>query len=152
MGGELTSAPKDGAPSILVLAAKDPIGANLDRVQIIKGWQRRDGSLAERIYDVAWSDDRMIDPETCTLAPVGSSVDVEAASYTNSIGASELAIVWTGPDFDAEQRTFYYARTIEIPRPRWSTYDAVQFGVELPEEVPKTIQDRAYSSPIWYMP
>ncbi len=152
MGGDLTAAPEDAAPRILVLAAKDPIGANLDRVQIIKGWQQPDGSLAERVYDVVWSGDRAIDLATGKLASVGSSVDLETATYTNSIGASELSIVWTDPDFDARQRAFYYVRAIEIPRPRWSTYDTVQFGIELPEGVPATIQDRAYSSPIWYTP
>ena len=152
MGGDLSSAPADAALRILVLAAKDPIGANLDRVQIVKGWQRADGSLAERVYDVVWSGEREIDAVTGKLAAVGSSVDVETASYSNSIGAAALATVWTDPDFDAGQRAFYYVRAIEIPRPRWSTYDAVRFGIELPEDIPLTVQDRAYSSPIWYTP
>ena len=152
MGGDLTSPPEGSTPRILVLAAKDPIGANLDRVQIIKGWQRADGSLGERVYDVVWSGERQIDATSGKLESVGSTVDIESASYTNSIGAKVLATVWTDPDFDAGQRAFYYARAIEIPRPRWSTYDAVRFGIELPEEVPRTLQDRAYSSPIWYTP
>ena len=152
MGGDLTSAPQGAAARILVLAAKDPVGANLDRMQIVKGWQRPDGSLAEKVYDVVWSGDRDRDPNTGKLAPVGSSVDVETASYSNSIGAAALSTVWSDPDFDAGQRAFYYARAIEIPRPRWSTYDAVHFGTTVPEGVPLTIQDRAYSSPIWYTP
>ena len=152
MGGDLSAAPEGRSPRILLLASKDPIGANLDRVQVIKGWQQKDGSLAERVYDVVWSGDRQPDAETGALPPVGSTVDAQTATYLNTIGARSLAAVWIDPDFDPTERAFYYARVIEIPRPRWTTYDAVRFGVEPPEGAPLTIQDRAYTSPIWYSP
>ncbi len=152
MGGDLTAAPGEDAPKFIVAAAKDPDGANLDRVQIIKGWQAADGSLQEKVYDVAWSGDRHPDDNTGKLPPVGSTVDVESATFTNTIGATDLAVVWTDPDFDPAQRAFYYARVIEIPRPRWSTHDAAYFGLELPEGITLTVQDRAYTSPIWYTP
>ena len=152
MGGDLTSAPDDTAPSFIVVAAKDPDGANLDRVQVIKGWLNADGSLGERVYDVAWSGQRRPDPDTGKLPPVGSTVDVENASFDNSIGAAQLATVWRDPEFDAAQRAFYYVRVLEIPRPRWTAYDAKYFNLDLPEEIPMVIQDRAYTSPIWYTP
>lgn len=152
MGGDLTAAPKDRAPSFMVVAAKDPDGANLDRAQIIKGWLDANGELQEKVYDVDWSGDRVIDPKTGKLPAVGSTVDVDKATYTNAIGAGDLAAVWTDPDFDAQERAFYYARVLEIPRPRWSTVDAAFFGTELPPEIPRAVQDRAYTSPIWYTP
>ena len=152
MGGDLTNAPRRRAPSFIVAAAKDPDGANLDRVQVVKGWLERDGSLGEKVYDVAWSGDRQADPETGKLPPVGSTVDLETASYTNAIGAAELAAVWEDPDFDPKQRAFYYVRVLEIPRPRWTAYDQVFFQLDLPDEIPLVIQDRAYTSPIWYTP
>lgn len=152
MGGDLTAAPKNTAPSFMLVASKDPDGANLDRVQVVKGWLERDGSLQEQVYDVAWSGERLIDVATGKLPSVGSTVDVKAATYTNAIGTASLATVWQDPDFDPKERAFYYARVLEIPRPRWTTYDAAYFDIELPKEAPRSIQDRAYTSPIWYTP
>lgn len=152
MGGDLTAAPADAAPSFILVAAKDPDGANLDRVQIVKGWLDGEGALQEKVYDVAWSGDRTPHPETGKVGPVGSTVDLATATYDNSIGAADLAVVWQDPDFDPTERAFYYARVIEIPRPRWTAYDAVYFNLDLPKEIPMTVQDRAYSSPIWYTP
>ncbi|MEQ9693602.1 DUF3604 domain-containing protein [Shimia sp. SDUM112013] len=152
MGGDLQKAP-DGAtaPSFMVYALRDPIGANLDRIQIIKGWRDADGALNEKVYDVSWSDNRTPDANG-KLPPVGNTVDLEAASWTNTIGAAELATVWTDPDFDSAQQAFYYARVIEIPTPRWVVYDKVRLGAELPEDAVLTGQERAYTSPIWYTP
>lgn len=152
MGGDLTKAPKKKPLTFLVTASKDPDGANLDRIQIIKGWLGKDGETHEKVYDVALSDGRTVDPETGKAPPVGSTVNVEDASYTNTIGAATLSAVWTDPDFSRKQRAFYYARVIEIPRPRWTAYDAKYFDLDLPEEIPMVIQDRAYTSPIWYTP
>ncbi|MEZ5595844.1 MAG: DUF3604 domain-containing protein [Pseudomonadales bacterium] len=152
MGGDLTQAPKGNAPRFIVVAARDPDGANLDRVQIVKGWLDARGELKEKVYDVVWSGDRVPDAQTGKLPPVGSTVDLATATYTNGIGATDLAAVWEDPDFDAAERAFYYARVLEIPRPRWSTIDAVYFGIPLPDEAPRTVQDRAYTSPVWYTP
>ena len=152
MGGDLTDAPDGGSPSFILVAAKDPDGANLDRTQIIKGWLDGEGALQEKVYDVAWSGERTADPDTGKVGPVGSTVNLADATFDNSIGAAELAVVWRDPDFDPDQRAFYYARVIEIPRPRWTTKDQVWFGVELPDDLPLAIQDRAYTSPIWYSP
>ncbi|MFO1376884.1 MAG: DUF3604 domain-containing protein [Steroidobacteraceae bacterium] len=152
MGGELMNAPKGGAPRFMVVAAKDPDEANLDRVQVIKGWLDAKGETHEKIYDVVLSDGRKVDPKTGKAPAVGSTVDVKNATYTNAIGDPELATVWTDPDFDATQRAFYYVRVIEIPKPRWTAYDAKFFNVSLPANIPMTVQDRAYSSPIWYEP
>lgn len=152
MGGDLTRAPAGKAPVFMVLALKDPDDANLDRVQIVKGWLDKGGKTQEKVYDVALSGGRKVDPRTGKAPPVGSTVDVANASYTNTIGAAELAAVWTDPDFDAAERAFYYARVIEIPKPRWTAYDAKFFGTRMPAEVPMTVQDRAYTSPIWYTP
>ncbi len=150
MGGDLSVAPEGKAPSFMVYALRDPFGANLDRIQIVKGWL--DGSATrEQVYDVAWSGDRAIDGNG-KLAPVGNTVDAANATWTNTIGAAELGTVWTDPDFDPEQRAFYYTRVIEIPKPRWSTYDAFRFGVPIPDGAPTATQDRAYSAPIWYTP
>ena len=146
MGGDLTRPKNKRPPTFLVSAAKDPEGANLDRVQIIKGWRSRDGELHEKVYDVALSAGRSGNE------PVGSTVDVANATYRNSIGAATLAATWSDPDFNPKQRSFYYARVLEIPTPRWTAYDAKHFGLELPDEVPMTVQDRAYTSPIWYTP
>lgn len=151
MGGDLRDAPKGKAPTFLVAALKDPIGANLDRIQIVKGWLDRRGALQEKVYDVAWSDKRTPGADG-KLPPVGNTVDVPNASYSNSIGDPELITVWRDPDFDASSRAFYYARVIEIPTPRWTAYDAKYFKVKMPPEVPMTIQERAYTSPIWYTP
>lgn len=152
MGDDLTDAPDDTAPSFIVTAAKDPDGANLDRVQIVKGWRDRRGELHERVYDVALSDGRTVDPITGKAPPVGSTVNVADASYRNTIGDTDLAAVWADPDFDSAERAFYYVRVIEIPTPRWTAYDAKFFGIDLPDEVPMVVQDRAYTSPIWYTP
>jgi len=152
MGGDLTAGPDGEAPRFIVVAARDPDGANLDRVQIVKGWLAADGSLQEKVYDVAWSGARAIDPVTGKLPSVGTTVDEARATYKNTIGAPELAVVWQDPTFNPEERAFYYARVLEIPRPRWTTVDAMYFGVERPDHVPASIQDRAYTSPIWYTP
>jgi hypothetical protein len=149
MGSDLP--PGEGAPSFLVYALRDPIGANLDRVQIIKGWIDAEGTPQERVYDVAWSDDRVPGADG-KLPLVGSTVDLSIPSWTNTIGASELGAVWTDPDFDPALRAFYYARVIEIPTPRWTAYDAVKFGLDLPPDVPMVQQERAYTSPIWFTP
>ena len=151
MGGDLTMGPDGKSPTFMVYALRDPIGANLDRIQVIKGWLVDDGRTQEKVYDVAWSDGRRPGPDG-KLPPVGDTVDIEAANWTNSIGASELAAVWTDPDFDAEQRAFYYARVLEIPTPRWVLYDKVRLGAAIPEGVELTHQERAYTSPIWYTP
>jgi hypothetical protein len=152
MGGDLGTAPAGGAPSFLIGALKDPIGANLDRVQVVKGWMDADGELHERIYDVAVSDGRTIGSDGRAGTPVGNTVDVENATWTNSIGATEFVTVWEDPDFDAAEAAFYYLRVMEIPTPRWTAYDAKYFDLDLPPEVPMTIQERAYTSPIWYTP
>ena len=152
MGGDLGRAPEGGAPSFLISALKDPDGANLDRAQVVKGWRTADGTLKERVYDVALSDGRAPRFFSGTIPPVGNTVDVETATYQNSIGAAALTEVWTDPDFEPDQHAFYYLRVIEIPTPRWTAYDAVRLGVDIPEEVPMTTQERAYTSPIWYTP
>ena len=152
MGSDLHYAPKDKAPSFMVVAVKDPDGANLDRIQIIKGWLDIDGKNNERIYDVALSGDREVDSDTGKAPAVGSTVNAEDATYTNSIGAAYLSTVWTDPHFNPDQRAFYYARIIEIPVPRWTAYDASYYNVERNANIPMIIQDRAFTSPIWYTP
>ena len=152
MGGDLTEAPKGKSPVFMVYALRDPIGANLDRIQIIKGWLDKNGNTQERIYDVAVSDGRKIAADGRCKTPVGNTVDLEAASWTNTIGASELAAVWTDPDFDPKEKAFYYVRVLEIPTPRWVVYDKVRLGAEIPEEAELIGQERAYTSPIWYTP
>ncbi len=151
MGGDLTRAPEGKAPRLMVRALRDPDGANLDRIQVVKGWLDGGGELQERIYDVACSDDRAINERRCERA-VGDTVDVQKATYTNNIGDALLMAFWEDPDFDAAQRAFYYVRVLEIPTPRWTTHDAAFYGVDLPEGVPASQQDRAYTSPIWYTP
>ncbi len=151
MGGDLKQAPAGKSPSFIVAALKDPIGANLDRVQVVKGWMDAKGELQEKVYDVAWSGDRKAGADGKVPA-VGSTVDVAAATWTNTIGAPELITVWKDPDFDAVLKAFYYVRVIEIPTPRWTAYDAVRFGTKMPPEVPMVTQERAYTSPIWYTP
>jgi len=153
MGGDLTNAPEDAAPRFIIRAVKDPEGANLDRVQIIKGWRSLDGRLQEKIYNAAVSDGRTIPKGGGPVLPVGSTVDVQNAAYTNTIGDPELVAVWTDPDFDSEELAFYYARVIEIPKPRWTAYDRKFFRIEdLQKNIPMVIQDRVYTSPIWYTP
>jgi len=152
MGGDLKKKPaKAKAPTFAVWALKDPESANLDRVQIVKGWYK-DGHPWEKVYDVVWSDNRKVDKKTGKLPPVGNTVDIKNASYTNSIGDTQLSAVWTDPDFEPSQHAVYYSRVLEIPTPRWTTYDAKALGVEPPAGVPATIQERAWSSPIWYTP
>jgi hypothetical protein len=152
MGSDLSNPPKGKAPSFLIHAVKDPISGNLDRVQVIKGWLDTTGQTHEHIYDVAWSGDRKLD-RNGKLPAIGNTVDVKTATYTNTIGTAQLATVWTDPDFNPSQRAFYYVRVIEIPTPRHSTYDAVALGIDVKETgQPATIQERAFSSPIWYTP
>ena len=152
MGSDLTQAPEGKSPTFMVYALRDPIGANLDRMQIIKGWQDDKGVLHERVYDVAVSDGRKIGTDGRCKTPVGNTVDLEAANWTNTIGASELLAVWKDPDFDPKQKAFYYSRVIEIPTPRWVLYDKVRLGASVPEDVDLIHQERAYTSPIWYTP
>ena len=152
MGGDLTRAPDGKAPTFMIRALRDPDGANLDRIQVIKGWLDADGETLERIYDVAVSGGRTIGQDGRTGEAVGNTVDIENATFTNTIGATTLGVVWTDPDFDPKQSAFYYVRVLEIPTPRWTTYDAAFFDIPLPDSVPPTIQDRAYTSPIWYTP
>ena len=152
MGGDLTNAPKDKSPRFLIRAVKDPDGANLDRIQVVKGWRDKKGELQEKIYDVTLSDGRTAD-QGGKVKPVGNTVDLENASYTNGIGDPELAVVWHDPDFDKDELSFYYVRVLEIPTPRWTAYDAKFYGLkDLPENISMIIQERAYSSPIWYSP
>ena len=152
MGADLEAAPAGKAPAFLVQALRDPDGANLDRIQIVKGWLDADGEPQERIYDIAVSDDRTIGADGRCKKPVGNTVNVEQATYSNAIGDAVLGGYWQDPDFDPAQRAFYYVRVLEIPTPRWTTYDAKFFGVKRPEDVPASIQERAYTSPIWYTP
>jgi len=152
MGGDLRQAPAGKSPTFLVAALKDPMSGNLDRIQVVKGWIDAKGELQEKVYDVAWSGERRPDAKTGKLPPVGNTVDVTGVTWTNTIGAPELIAVWKDPDFDPARRAFYYARVIEIPTPRWTAYDAKRFGIQMPRDVPMTLQERAYTSPIWYTP
>ncbi len=152
MGSDLTNAPSGKAPTLMVRALRDPDGANLDRIQIIKGWLDDEGETHERIFDVAVSDGREIGADGRCKTPVGNTVDVANASYTNSIGDALLMGHWKDPEFDPQQRSFYYVRVIEIPTPRWTAYDAKRFGITMPDEIPMMVTDRAYTSPIWYTP
>lgn len=152
MGGDLTAAPEGIAPTLLIRAIRDPDGANLDRVQVIKGWLDSDGKTREKIYDVAVSDGRTIGADGRCKTPVGNTVNIEEASYTNAIGDPFFQSFWKDSDFDPSERAFYYVRVLEIPTPRWTTYDAKFFGVKRPDDVPASIQERAYTSPIWYTP
>jgi hypothetical protein len=152
MGGDLHGAPSGKSPHFLVAALKDPIGANLDRIQVVKGWLDAKGETHEKVFDVVWSGNRKPDPKTGKLPAVGNTVDVANATWTNTIGASDLITVWTDPEFDPSLRAFYYVRVLEIPTPRWTAYDAKYFGIKMPPEVPMVLQERAYTSPIWYTP
>ena len=152
MGGDLSAAPKGGAPRFLVRAMRDPDGANLDRLQVIKGWLDKEGNTHERIFDVAVSGDRKIGRNGRAKEAVGTTVNLDEATYDNSIGSPTLAAYWEDPDFDAAQDAFYYVRVLEIPTPRWTTYDAVFYDIKRPDNVPGSVQDRAYTSPIWYTP
>ena len=152
MGGDLTAAPQGKAPSLLIHAVKDPIGANLDRVQVVKGWLDVSGATHEKVYDVAWSGNRKPGADG-KLPPVGNSVDVTRATYENNIGDAQLATVWTDPNFNPRERSFYYVRVLQIPTPRHSLYDSVALGMDASKTgKPSSIQERAFSSPIWYTP
>ncbi len=152
MGGEIGNASTGAGPSFLAWATKDPKGANLDRLQIVKGWVDAEGQQHEAVHDVVWSGARTPDAETGALPAVGSTVDATTATYTNDIGEGELRGFWTDEAFDPDQHAFYYVRVLEIPTPRWSTRDAVALGVPVPDGLPTAIQERAWSSPIWYTP
>ena len=154
MGGDLTQSKKtkNKALSFLIRATKDPDGANLDRVQVVKGWRTRKGKLLEKVYDVAWSGHRTISSDG-VLPAVGSTVNLADASYQNTIGSPELSVAWTDPDFNNAEAAVYYVRVLQIPTPRWTTYDAKVYGLkEIQQKPPATLQERAYSSPIWYTP
>ena len=154
MGGDLNHAPRGKSPNFLIRAVRDPDGANLDRVQVIKGWHDKNGKLHEKIYNVALSDGRKENWKG-KVKPVGTTVDIKDASYSNSIGDPELAVVWQDPDFDKDDLAFYYVRVLEIPTPRWTAYDAKFFNLPLENisnDVPMITQERAYTSPIWYSP
>lgn len=152
MGGDLPLPPKGAkSPTFMVYALRDVIGANLDRIQIVKGWLDKKGKTHEKVYNVAWSDGRKLGADG-KLPAVGNTVDIASASWTNTIGASELGTVWADPDFDPAESAFYYARVLEIPTPPWYAYDAFRFGIEIPKGAPKSQQERAYTSPIWYTP
>ena len=152
MGGDLRKTSDGKTPTFMIRALRDPDGANLDRIQIIKGWLDDQGKTHERIYDVAVTDGRTIGDDGRCKEPVGSTVDLEKAIYTNAIGEAMLTAHWQDPDFDPGQSAFYYVRVLEIPTPRWTTYDAAFFKISRPDNVPPTVQDRAYTSPIWYTP
>ncbi|MEP5567688.1 MAG: DUF3604 domain-containing protein [Halioglobus sp.] len=151
MGGDLLPAPANNPPTFMVGAIKDPWGANLDRIQIVKGWLDSKGNVQEKVYDVALSGGRKPGPDG-KVPPVGNTVDVAKASYTNDIGSTELRTLWTDPDFDSELRAFYYARVLEIPTPTWQAYDSQRYGVKMPDNIDMMGQERAYTSPIWYTP
>ncbi len=152
MGADLPAAPNAGAtPGFLVVALRDPDGANLDRVQIVKGWVDADGTTREKVHDVAWSGGRKIGSDG-KLPPVGDTVDLSVPTWTNTIGAPELSAYWQDPDFDPQVGAFYYVRVLEIPTPRWTAYDQARYGLDLPDEIRLKTQERAYSSPIWYTP
>ncbi len=151
MGGDLHTAPKGKSPSFLVAALKDPYSGNLDRIQIVKGWMDRRGKTHEKVYNVAWSDDRKQKSDG-SLPAVGNTVDISNANWTNTIGSPELITVWEDPDFDPNQSAVYYARVLEIPTPHWTAYDAKHYGTEVPEPAKGLNQERAYTSPIWYTP
>ncbi|MCB1859306.1 MAG: DUF3604 domain-containing protein [Gammaproteobacteria bacterium] len=152
MGGDLRDAIEGKSPTLMIRALRDVDGANLDRIQIVKGWLDVEGKLHEQVYDVLCSDDRALNDKHRCEKPVGNTVDVKTASYTNSIGDAVMMAYWKDPSFDPNQRAFYYVRVLEIPTPRWTTYDAAFYGVALPVGIEPTHQERAYTSPIWYTP
>ncbi len=151
MGGDLTANASASAPEFLVRAVKDPMDANLDRLQIVKGWVDAAGQQYEKVYNIDWSGDRELDAEG-NLPAVGNTVDLKSARYTNSIGQAEFAVKWSDPDFDPAQSAFYYARVLQIPTPRNGLYDSLALGLDNPPRGPKTLQERAYTSPVWYTP
>ena len=152
MGSDLSLAPRNVSPSFLIQAVKEADGANLDRVQLIKGWRDSNGQLHEKIYNVALSDGRS---ETADggVSKLISTVDIKNASYSNRIGDPELSTVWTDPNFKTDEPSFYYLRVLEIPTPRWTAYDAQFYQLtDLPDDTMMITQERAYTSPIWYTP
>ncbi|WP_206688041.1 DUF3604 domain-containing protein [Aestuariibaculum marinum] len=153
MGGDITNAPEGKAPTFLISAVKDPTSGNLDRIQVIKGWLDAKGETHEKIFNVVWgdADKRSLDAKG-KLPPVGNTVDVFTATWTNTIGDTELKTFWSDPEFDPTLKAFYYVRVLEIPTPRWTTFDMVKYKIEMTEDVPRTLQERAYTSPIWYNP
>jgi hypothetical protein len=152
MGGDLAAPPAaDASPTFLIAALKEADGANLDRVQVVKGWVDGDGKTQEKVFDVALSDDRKVGADG-KAPPVGNTVNVAEVTYVNSIGASDLVVTWKDPEFDQSRRAFYYVRVLEIPTPRWTAYDAKRFGLTMPKHIPMIIQQRAYTSPIWFTP
>jgi hypothetical protein len=153
MGGDLNRAPTGKRPTFLVGALKDPLSGNLDRIQIVKGWLDAQGKTHEKVYDVVWSQAATRKPgKDGRLPPVGNTVDMKTGTWRNTIGEPELMTVWKDPNFDPNQRAFYYARVIEIPTPRWTLVDSLRFGIKMGPEVPMTVRERAYTSPIWYSP
>jgi hypothetical protein len=152
MGGVLEATENQKPLTIMVSAASDPLGAHLDRIQIVKGWVDETGATHERIFDVAVSDDREISEIGRTNTPVGSTVDLTTATYENTIGDAMLSAIWTDPDFNPTQAAFYYARVIEIPTPRWNAYDRVRYGAKSEIPITEVVQDRAYTSAVWYQP
>jgi hypothetical protein len=151
MGGDLRTGSENKAPSFVVRTLRDPDGANLDRIQMVKGWMDSSGATHEKVYDIALSDDRVVGPDG-KAPPVGDTVNVSEASFKNTIGDALMLAHWTDPDFDASEHSFYYVRVIEIPTPRWTAYDAKIFGIDMPDDMPMKLQERAYTSPIWYTP
>jgi hypothetical protein len=152
MGGDLKAPATGQAPTFLIAALKDPSGANLDRAQVVKGWVDAAGTTHEAIYDVLWSDPATRRPVRGKLPPVGDTVDLATATYTNSIGAGELTGSFKDPSFDPGQRAFYYLRVLEIPTPRWTDYDAAKYHIRMTPDVRMRQQERAVTSPIWYTP
>ena len=152
MGGDLRAAPPGKTPAFMIRAMRDVEGANLDRIQVIKGWLNAKGEQQERIYDVAVSDGREIDAGGRCKTAVGNTVDVANATYTKRVGGPLLGAFWKDPNFDPKERAFYYVRAIEIPTPRWTAFDAKFYGIKMAPEVPMSLQERAYTSPIWYTP
>jgi hypothetical protein len=152
MGADLPAAPAGKAPTFLIAALKDPMRGNLDRIQVIKGWVDKAGKTQERIFDVAWGDASRRRIVGGKLTPVGNTVDVANATWTNTIGDPELITVWKDPAFDPTVRAFYYVRVLEIPTPRWTAYDAAYFKVKMDTNIPMITVERAFTSPIWYTP
>jgi hypothetical protein len=150
MGGDLADAPAGQSPTLMIRALRDPDGANLDRIQVIKGWLDASGKTHERIYDVAVSGGRTIGADGRAKTPVGNTVDIPNATWSNSIGSPYLVGYWKDPKFNAKESAFYYVRVIEIPTPRWTAYDAKFFNVKMPEGTKMQLQERAFTSPIWY--
>jgi hypothetical protein len=154
MGSDMKAAPSpDASPSFLVAALKDPYSGNLDRIQIVKGWVDADGNRQEKVFDVVWGDaDQRKPGRDGKLPPVGNTVNIKEATWTNTIGDPELIGVWEDPEFNPDVPAVYYARVLEIPTPRWTAYDAKRYGITMPDEAEMVTQERAYTSPIWYSP